>query len=387
MSRYLIFAWVVIAVLLLLYSFTQVDLGLTLTRISIWTQIQKSFQYIGYFNRSLSALLYCSIVVLLTTLYGLTLWVAKKNNLERKTFWTIIIILSIVLFFSYNALSYDFFNYIFDAKIFTHYNENPYLKKALDYPGDPMLGFMHWTHRTYPYGPVWLGLTIPLSFLGAGYFLMTFYLFKMLVVAAFLGTVYFLEKVLTLIDVKRKYFALALFALNPLTIVESLVSGHNDIVMMFLALAALYFLLSKRVVVAIIFLLLSIGVKFATIFLIPAFLYTFYMYYKKKALNHKIFALLSIGGMLLPIILASVRTNFQPWYLLFVLPLVPLLAYKKYIYIPAFVMSFVGLIYYAPFLYSGNWDDPIPKIINSLIIIGVVLSVFSTVLYTYRKRL
>src|SRR5581483_6050937 len=173
---------------LFLYSFTQVDLDLTLSRLSLWQVFQKFFQHIGYFQRPLSTGLYLSILVLLFIFYGIFLKLA--HTLKTKQMWVLIFGAAVILVFSYNAFSYDLFNYIFDAKIITHYHQNPYLHKALDYPGEYMLNFMRWTHRTYPYAPFWLVLTVPLSFIGMQFFLPTFFLFKLLMGASYLGSTY-----------------------------------------------------------------------------------------------------------------------------------------------------------------------------------------------------
>lgn len=135
---------------LFFYSFTQIDLGLVITRIPWLYVIEQQFQYIGYFNRPLSTLFYVILMLSLAVLYFSLLSLLKNQKVSPRFFWSLLGIISVVLFFSYNAFSYDLFNYIFDAKILTHYGQNPYVHKALDYPGDPMLGFMHWTHRTYP---------------------------------------------------------------------------------------------------------------------------------------------------------------------------------------------------------------------------------------------
>ncbi|MBP9815567.1 MAG: hypothetical protein KBC63_04610, partial [Candidatus Levybacteria bacterium] len=185
-KKFTIFLWIFAFISLFFYSFVQVDLGLTLNRASLVQTIQKSFQYVGYFNRPLSTYLFIFVIVYLFLTYCFTLYGVYKKLLSGKLIWGIVILASAILLFSYNAFSYDLFNYVFDAKIITQYGQNPYEHKALDYPGDPMLGFMHWTHRTYPYGPLWLGITTPLSFLGGGYFLPTFYLFKLLMVGAYL---------------------------------------------------------------------------------------------------------------------------------------------------------------------------------------------------------
>lgn len=163
---------------LFFYSFTQIDLGLVISRYPIFYQFEKSFQYIGYFNRPLSTLFYLLLLVLLFGFYVLFLKMAAKKKITKQFVWKLAIVAAVVLSFSYSAFSYDIFNYIFDAKIVTHYYQNPYAHKALDYPMEPMLAFMHWTHRMYPYGPVWLAVTVPLSFLGLQLFLPTFFLFK-----------------------------------------------------------------------------------------------------------------------------------------------------------------------------------------------------------------
>ena len=235
-----IYSFLLIIVALFLYSFTQVDLSLTLSKVSIFQTLEKSFQQIGYFNRPLSTVIFVSILALMFTYYLYFLLQTYKKRIKTKDIWILIIATSAILAFSYNAFSYDLFNYIFDAKIVTHYHQNPYFHKALDYPGDPMLSFMQWTHRLYPYGPVWLILTIPLSFIGSNIFLLTFFLFKFFLTGCYLGSAYLVYLINKKILPEYKDFNLVLFALNPLVIIESLVSSHNDIVMVLFALLGLY---------------------------------------------------------------------------------------------------------------------------------------------------
>lgn len=371
---------------LFVYSFTQVDLDLTLSRWSVWQIAEKFFQSLGYFERPLSTYIYVAILLLMFIFYGLFLVLANKKILTKKNIWILIFFTAIVLAFSYNAFSYDLFNYIFDAKIITHYHQNPYLHKALDYTGDPMLSFMHWTHRTYPYGPVWILLTVPLSFLGFGFFLPTFFLFKFLMTGSYLGTVYFLSRIIKKINPANEIFGIVLFAFNPLVIIESLVSGHNDIVMMFLAVLSLYLLIKKKYLFSFLFILASIGIKFATAFLLPVYLLIFLTQLKDRKIDKKIYLIL-ICIMILPVVIASVRTNFQPWYLLYILPFAPIFAGEYFILIPVFIMSIVSLLEYAPFLYLGNWNPPVPSILTLLTDIGIGMSIlFSFVWFIIGKR-
>src|SRR3989338_9479165 len=271
--NFLSVGYVLTIIFLFLYSFTQVDLNLTLSQFSLWQIAQKFFQQIGYFNRSLSTSFYILIVLLLFGFYFFFLSLASKNKISKKQVWFLTIISTVILSFSYNAFSYDVFNYMFDARIVTHYGQNPYLHKALDFSSDPMLNFMRWTHRTYPYGPAWLFLTVPLSFIGFNFFLFTFFLFKFLGSLSFLGTAYFIAKILKKASPKNELFGLSLFVFNPLVIIETLVSSHNDMVMIFFGVLSLYLLVNKKYITSILYLIFSIGIKFATVSLLPIFLF------------------------------------------------------------------------------------------------------------------
>src|SRR5690349_1596730 len=92
--------YIFVIFLLFLYSYTQVDLSLTLSRVSVFQSIEKFFQYIGYFQRSLSTVLYISLLILLYGLYVLFLLLAHKDKISKKQFWTILLISSIILTFS-----------------------------------------------------------------------------------------------------------------------------------------------------------------------------------------------------------------------------------------------------------------------------------------------
>jgi len=366
--------WIITGASLLLYSFTQVDLSLTLSQVSIWQGIQKFFQYIGYFNRPLSTYIFLVIVASMFALYGLTLRLVHKNLIERKTVLKIVISLAVILFLAYNAFSYDLFNYIFDAKILAHYGQNPYEHKALDYSGDPMLSFMHWTHRVYPYGPIWLLITVPIYFIGFGYFLVTFYLFKLLMALSFIGSALLIEKIAKKTGV-NPMLAVAAFALNPLVLIESLVSAHNDIVMIVFALLALLMYLEKKYIKSLLFIVISIAIKYATALIIPAILIR-----EKFKKNPDVFYYALILSMGATVVLASSRTNFQPWYLLYMLPFAAFVQNKYFVAIPVFIVSFFALMQYVPYLYLGNWNPPVPQILSYLLygsLIGSVILVFA----------
>lgn len=367
--------WVLGSLLLFFYSFTQVDLSLTLSKASIFQTIEKSFQYVGWFNRPVSTYLYIAVFAILFFLYLATIRLVSKNKLSRKKIWLAIFIVTGILTLSYNAFSYDLFNYVFDAKIVTFYHQNPYIHKALDFPNDPMLSFMRWTHRVYPYGPIWLGLTIPLSFIGANIFIVTVYLFKIMIASFFLLTVWSIERIGKTLKFENVLLPVVAFAFNPFVLSESLVSAHNDIVMMGLALYATSLLMDKKTVKGSVVYILSIGLKFATAFSFAG--YILLLLFKKTKYVIEASIILSIVA----VIVASMRTNFQPWYLLYVVPFAVLLIGKRYARYPLYIFSTASVIYYIPFLYSGNWNDPIPMILNTIVIGATVLSIVTILIF------
>jgi len=277
---------------------------------------------------------------------------------------------------------------MFDAKIVTHYHANPYIHKALDFPQDPMLAFMHWTQRVYPYGPVWLILTVPLSFIGLQIFLPTFFLFKMLAAASFIGSLYYIGKIFQKIKPEKEISGIVFFGLNPLVIIESLISAHIDIVMMFFSLMAFYFLIEKKYVKSYLSLALSIGIKFLTGVLLPFFVWIHILQYKKKKINFEKIIGLSLLLLLVGIVFETQQSgNFQSWYLLGFLSFAVFLSHKYYIIIPTVIISSFSLLLYVPFLYTGNWNPPIPQILLSIMLVSYTVSLITVGGYfLYHRR-
>lgn len=379
MKKLSLFSWfyLFIILLLFLYSYTQVDLNLTFSRVPLLHTIIHTFQYIGYFQRPISTTIYVGITILLFIFYYFFLKKIKKSELKRGEVWTVISVSGVILLFSYNAFSYDLFNYIFDAKIFTFYHQNPYLHKALDFHGDPMLTFMRWTHRTYPYGPVWLFITVPLSYLGFQFFIPTFLFFKLLALGGYYGTAYYLEKITKKYTKVDSLVAVVFFALNPLVLIESVVSAHIDISMVFLLVLSVYYLLDTKSYRSILLLVLSIGVKYASVFIIPAYIYLYFLR-SRKILSKSIFLHLCLFLMAAGAVAQTAsQGNFQPWYLLIALPFAAILAENIFIIIATFIISFIALMGYVPYLFLGNWNPPVPALLFSLYSMGFALMVVS----------
>ena len=164
----------------------------------------------------------------------------NKKKIVFKDLRFLIFITIVILFFSYpGMLSFDIFNYIVTAKVLFFYHENPYIIMPIEFVGDPLLSFTHAANKISLYGASWILITAIPYFVGIGNFLLTLFSFKLFVSMFYLGTVFLIWKI------SKNLISVALFSLNPLVIIETLVSGHNDIVMVFFSLFSFYILMKK----------------------------------------------------------------------------------------------------------------------------------------------
>lgn len=350
-SQKLFLGYVIASLALFLYSYTQVDLNLTLSTANIWQHIQKAFQYIGYYERTFSTVIYFCILVFLYGLYGIVLRKIRTGTVTVHGVWKIVICICIVLVLSYPAFSYDIFNYMFTAKTVLVYHKNPYAVIPMQFASiDPWVGVMRWIHLPSAYTPLWITLSLPAYFFGFGTFLLILWNLKIVAVIFYLLAVKGIYTVLKTVEPENALAGMAVFALNPLIIIESLVNGHNDIAMIAIAIWSMVFFIRKKQYVMSWFLLaLSIGMKLMTIFLIPSFV----LRCKRS---------IALAGMLLGFVLVIFNREVLPWYFVWIMPFVALLPGRRNITMVAGAFSLGLLFRYGPFLYYGHWNDPVPMI-------------------------
>lgn len=367
-------AYALVGVLLFAYSYTQVDLALTLTNVSIWRSIQTWFQHIGYFDRPLSTGMFVGLILSLFVLYAFVLKMVKNQKLHGREVWTIIAVLVLATVFSYPAFSYDFFNYLFTAKTVLIYHKNPYLVTPLQFAGfDSWLSFMHWTHLASAYTPLWIMVTLVPFFFGFGYFLPLIWNLKLLIALAYIAVAMGIGKILEHEDAERAVFGIAVFAFNPLIIIECLVSPHNDIVMMALAIWAIILYRKNRKWLSWLLLSGSVAMKLMTIFLIPAF----FTGWKRR---------ITLSCMVIGFLAVLTQREALSWYWVWIVPFVALVPDLTAVLIVSAGVSLGFLLQYAPFLYFGNWNAPVPLIKLWVTWVPIVLSVLIAIIGEGRKK-
>jgi hypothetical protein len=333
------------------YSYVLQDGNITFFNNSLWTSFRNAAVELGYHQRATSWYIFLGILVLLFAFHWYCIKHAKKMNPVK-----LALLIGGILMFSYPLLSHDFFNYMFDAKILTFYHQNPYLHKALDYPSDPWIRFMHWVHRPYPYGPVFLAVTVVPAFLGMGKFVIHFFLLKATTAFFYFISVYFLAK----IDRKQALF----FATQPLVIIEGLVSGHNEIVGLGFAFIGIYYILNKPDWKGRVLMLLSTLVKYMTA--------SYLIILSPKIKWAKWFNIAAFVGTLGLILYPSYTVEIQAWYFLNLLLFVVL--YPNFI--QRLQIFFAGLLLsYYPYVMLGGWDSDYKIALkHQIILVGLILN-------------
>lgn len=341
------------------YSYWLVDPNITFFQNHYWVLFRDWAVYLGYYRRDISFVVFVSLLILL---FAFHFWFIKKHKQ-----YNTLIIAGLLIFLgcvSYPFVSHDLFNYLFDARILTHYGLNPYTHTALDFQKDLWTRFLHWTHRTYPYGPTFLPLSLIPSFLGWGKFSLTFFLYKLLNGVLYFLAVYMLNK-------KDKRLAL-FFATHPLIIIEGLVNTHNDMIAVSLGLIGIYLLEEKYNVWGRVLLLFSAGIKYVTAPVI-ALSSTLHVTCYTKALFVTQAAL---------ILYLCFKMEIQPWYFLSLFVFLP--------YFPIFIgnlkILFFGLLLsYYPFIRFGDWNAEKVALKREIIFVFLAIQI-GYLVFTFLKK-
>lgn len=343
-----LFIYLILTILLFVYSYGFLDYNLTLSSNPIFLRFVGPLQHLVYFDRPLSTKIYSAIISLMFAGYVsmLVIWNRDKSaHFPWKHFLLIIGILTL----AYPMLSYDVFNYMFHGKILWFYHESPHIHAPLEYTGDLWLRFMRWVHTPSAYGQVFTIIESPAYLLGMGKFVPVLVLMKITMSAFFVWCVYLVGKIGEAMGYTKSKIVQSqlLLALNPFLLLDVVVNGHNDAVMMALFLLALLYSIKGKTVKSIFSLVASIGTKYMTALTLPIYLF--------KDPKRKI--LFTFLALLLPVIVMLNR--FQPWYLVWAIIPAVLVDYRwvKYWIITA---SIAGLIFYVPYIRTGFWVNSIP---------------------------
>lgn len=176
------------------------------------------------------------------------------------------IVLGVAAVITPPVFSTDTFSYAVFGRIASVYQQNPYLvTPRLAATFDPIMPYLYWKDIPSPYGPVW---TMVSQVIAAGpeasplELVLRFKLFALAVVLLDGWLVYTLVRERWPLQAGWLYLA---FAWNPLLLIEGVVIGHNDVLILALLLAGGLLLLRGRPATAIGAMTVSALIKYSTV--------------------------------------------------------------------------------------------------------------------------
>lgn len=371
MNKFIIILYSIFLSLFVVFSYAYVDPNLF--------YLKSVYSDFAFSNRSLVTISYAFFIIIYFIFYGYFIWLAFKKRLKFRELIILLGVTAGILFFSYPAmLSYDIFNYIATSKVLFFYQENPYIIMPIEFTGDPLLSFTHAANKIALYGPFWIVLTGIPYFLGLGNFIITLFSFKLAI------TVFYLAAVFLIWKISKNIIPVILFAFNPLIAIETLISGHNDIVMIFFALFSFFMLMKKKIFFALLLFILSILVKYTTVLLIPIFLYLLWKIIKREEINWKNIFYFSCILMYIGFLLSPIREEIYPWYAIWFLSFAFLTPDKKILLYTSIAFSFSLLLRYTPYMLTGTYSGQTPLMKE---IISFTFPVLVGIYYVLKKKI
>ena len=352
-------SYLLLAICLFIYSYGFVDLNLTLSSNEAFLGIIGKLQHLVYFDRALSGKLFLIWASVMTVVYLIALKVAPNI---KKFPWKPVIAISLVFTLAYPLFSHDIFNYMFHSKIVWLYHKNPYVYPPLYFEGDPWLRFMRWVHTTAAYGPGHTLIYLPIYGLGMGKFSAILLLAKLIPLGFYFWSIHLLGKISALVSRGSPVISQLAFALNPLILLETLASGHNDGIMMTFYLLGLFYFLRKNYGSSVLAMIYGAGVKVMTVIFLP-------MYLLQKWFKPRVLILLSAWLFYIPLIIWIAR--FQPWYLVWFFT-AALAAGSPLTLSFAALSTITAVFYYYPYISTGFWDNS-PKFVFSLVVLAPLI--------------
>ncbi len=413
------FLYFIFCILFLLYSiwtWTLADPNLVLTSFQPYWVFQN---FMWSIDKHVVTIVYALLVTLFFFMYWMFIEKCKVQNEKYKTisssklsFILLLFPIFFILLFSYNALSHDVFNYMFNAKMVIVYQANPHIQTALHFSEDLWVRFMHNIHTPAPYFYGWTAVSLIPYILGFGKFTPTWILFRLWSILGFSLLVFSQTLLLTKVfpkNWKKHVWKIFLFTLNPLVLIEIISNSHNDAWMMAPAIFSLVLIVdqkSKRIqkniaVIFVSFLLLvfSISIKYATLLLFPIWLFIlckpiFEKYIKKflpqmldliSFITEYIYDFSSIA-LFLPL-LTPRSQQFHPWYLIWSMSFLPFIK-LQWLRNTFIVLSVSSLFRYIPWIWNGAFAFNDAILMNQKMITWIPLFVYFGLyaLYSIRKR-
>ena len=251
----------------------------------------------------LNATIHFAIYLGLTLLYLLILRLLRTSQEEHTAFPRLQIILvlgiwlvcsAVLMFVSPMGESHDIFDYIFRGRMLTEYQANPLADVPAEFDlSTPYTRYLAWRKNVDTYGPLWEIASAAVSgsvrqlaqWLGwwdesqpvcprssESCRLLILYIsgYRLLAISLAGISGWLIASIVRRVQSSLAPVALAVWLLNPLTLIATVVGAHNDAVMLMLVLLSWWLLQRQYPLLAIVVLLLAAHVKLTALIWLPA---------------------------------------------------------------------------------------------------------------------
>lgn len=268
-----------------------------------------------FFNKDGSAnlyiiLLWVLVLAVLTVLYLIYIYKNKKSIPDSNKLTYVVILIGIILLFFIPVGSDDILGYIAISRTFALHNANPYTVPFSQMTNDPMFGQLQtlWSGFGHIYGPIFVVIGGFLSVIGGNSLFFNLFIFKLFFLSLYILSLRLIKNLTTYKT------SLYLYLLNPYIVFELLLNAHMEIVGVVFFLLGLYLLNNenlKRNIAGVIFLLMSVLVKYYTLFFLPFVFLYFFSKNNVKGKSVKMLLLFTITIALEVLVLLKTSGGFE----------------------------------------------------------------------------
>jgi hypothetical protein len=179
--------------------------------------------------------------------FVLVLRESRRGTISARTVIGLAVAYHVALLFLPLLFSRDVYSYAYYGRIAAAYHANPYVATPADFPHDVLATFVgpKWVDTPAVYGALWTQVSAVVT-RAADDVGTVISAFRVIAIAASLGTVFVVAGLVRRVRPEREAFAVALVGLNPVVLFQSAASGHNDLLVALAVAAALALVFSGR---------------------------------------------------------------------------------------------------------------------------------------------
>jgi hypothetical protein len=190
-------------------------------------------------------------VALAAAAFAFVLYETWRGSIAPRTVLWLAVAYHLALLFLPLLFSRDVYSYAYYGRIAAVYHANPYVATPADYPQDVLAPFVgpKWVDTPAVYGPLWTHASALVARVvdDVAHFVVVF---RVIAIAASLGTIAVVARLVRRERPNREAFAVAILGLNPVVLFQSVASGHNDLLVALSIASALALVHRRRTLLA-----------------------------------------------------------------------------------------------------------------------------------------